>query len=558
MDLILGYGEDEDKKSSVTAEMKKKMKIDIAPVVRDLKIANYTAIDSRAVDFNPEYDAMWSSAPGAYHPVHSKPSLENGMNNTLTGFVEDAVVDSYAFEEQLHAFNNRGYALDPTGQSYIYNPNTKISLNEKHEKRKRKKFGNAASSDFQGPWAPYEDEERIQQQFKKDADFATENAAPAVQADAEARQAKEAEHQREKEEKEAEENKLDEEGKPAKKEVVQAKSIYHGIQVRDYLGRSFVDPPSHLKQLPHECFLPKAQIHTWAGHTKGVSTIQFLPKYGHLILSAGMDTKVKVWDVYNKMECLRTYMGHSKAVRDVSFSNDGRRFLSCSYDKNINLWDTETGECLASFSNGRIPYTVRFHPDDNRQNVFLAGGADKKILQWDCNSGKITQEYYQHLGAINTVTFIDGGRRFISTSDDKSIRVWEWGIPVVIKYISEPHMHSMPAVAVHPDGQWFACQSLDNQILVYSTKDRFRMNKKKIFKGHVVAGYACQLDFSPDGHWLVSGDSDGKLWFWDWNTTRVLKTLKAHDGVSIGVKWHPIDPSRVASCGWDSMINYWD
>jgi len=66
------------------------------------------------------------------------------------------------------------------------------------------------------------------------------------------------------------------------------------------------------------------------------------------------------------------------------------------------------------------------------------------------NTGKITQEYDQHLGPVNTITFFDNNRRFVSTSDDKSLRVWEWGIPVVIKYIAEPHMHSMPAVASHP------------------------------------------------------------------------------------------------------------
>jgi pre-mRNA-processing factor 17 len=54
------------------------------------------------------------------------------------------------------------------------------------------------------------------------------------------------------------------------------------------------------------------------------------------------------------------------------------------------------------------------------------------------------------LGAVNTITFVDENRRFVTTSDDKSLRVWEFGIPVVIKYVAEPDMHSMPAVAVHP------------------------------------------------------------------------------------------------------------
>lgn len=69
------------------------------------------------------------------------------------------------------------------------------------------------------------------------------------------------------------------------------------------------------------------------------------------------------------------------------------------------------------------------------------------------NSGEITQEYDQHLGPVNTITFVDDNRRFVTTSDDKTIRAWDFDIPVVIKYIAEPHMHSMPAVTLHPNSK---------------------------------------------------------------------------------------------------------
>lgn len=69
------------------------------------------------------------------------------------------------------------------------------------------------------------------------------------------------------------------------------------------------------------------------------------------------------------------------------------------------------------------------------------------------NSVEITQEYDQHLGPVNTITFVDENRRFVTTSDDKTIRAWDFDIPVVIKYIAEPHMHSMPAVTVHPNSK---------------------------------------------------------------------------------------------------------
>ena len=47
----------------------------------------------------------------------------------------------------------------------------------------------------------------------------------------------------------------------------------------------------------------------------------------------------------------------------------------------MKLWDTETGQCIKRFSNGKIPYVVRFHPDEDKQHIFLAGMSDKKIIQ---------------------------------------------------------------------------------------------------------------------------------------------------------------------------------
>ena len=46
-------------------------------------------------------------------------------------------------------------------------------------------------------------------------------------------------------------------------------------------------------------------------------------------------------------------------------------------------------------------------------------------------SGDVVQEYDRHLVAVNTITFVDN-----------NLRVWEWDIPVDVKYIADPGMHS--------------------------------------------------------------------------------------------------------------------
>jgi pre-mRNA-processing factor 17 len=78
---------------------------------------------------------------------------------------------------------------------------------------------------------------------------------------------------------------------------------------------------------------------------------------------------------------------------------------------------------------------------------------------------------------------------------------------------------SMPVVTMHPNKKWMLCQSLDNQILCYGSTgqvacirfypysssyyllhaDRFKLHKKKLFRGHNNAGFACGITTPPDG-----------------------------------------------------------
>lgn len=540
-----------------------------APKVDDTTLALAIASTSdkpidpirHVVPFNPTYDQLWAPIYGPAHP-YAKDGIAQGMRNHKLGFVENAAIEPFIFDEQYNTFHKYGYAADPSasaGNNYVGDlealaKNDGISVYNipQHEQKKRKI---EKKKESEGE----ENEAFDAEEFQNPATdtWLLKNKKSPWAGKKEGLQTELTEEQKKYAEEYAKKKSEEKGGAADKGEFVTDKSTFHGKEERDYQGRSWIAPPKDAKATNDHCYIPKRLVHTWSGHTKGVSAIRFFPKHGHLILSAGMDTKVKIWDVFNSGKCMRTYMGHSKAVRDISFCNDGTKFLTAGYDKNIKYWDTETGQVISTFSTGKIPYVVKLNPDDDKQNILLAGMSDKKIVQWDMNTGQIAQEYDQHLGAVNTITFVDNNRRFVTSSDDKSLRVWEFGIPVVIKYISEPHMHSMPSISLHPNTNWLAAQSLDNQILIYSTRERFQLNKKKRFAGHIVAGYACQVNFSPDGRFVMSGDGEGKCWFWDWKSCKVFRTLKCHEGVCIGCEWHPLEQSKVATCGWDGLIKYW-
>lgn len=201
---------------------------------------------------------------------------------------------------------------------------------------------------------------------------------------------------------------------------------------------------------------------------------------------------------------------------------------------------------------------MKFNPEYDKQNLFLMGSSNKKISQFDVNSGQRVLQYDQHLGTVNTITFIEP-KKFVTSSDDKKLFVWEFGIPVVYKHVSEPEMHAVTSAVMHPNGEYYAGQSSDNQVVIYEAKGgNFRRNRAKKFASHYCAGYACGISFSHDGQFLASGDERGRLFFYDWKTAKNYRTLDAHANVCIGVEWHPNDQTKVLTCGWEGLIKLWE
>lgn len=152
---------------------------------------------------------------------------------------------------------------------------------------------------------------------------------------------------------------------------------------------------SHAPRLPPLARSPCSYL----GHSKGVQSIQFMPGTGHLLISGGLDGKIKVraqqggaasglarrtlacarpalpsrrtphppshppstqvWDVMTSRAVKRTYLGHTGAVREVKWTSDGARFASCSYDKHVKVRGWRGGACGLDRSSGRAHTRVR-------------------------------------------------------------------------------------------------------------------------------------------------------------------------------------------------------
>ena len=107
----------------------------------------------------------------------------------------------------------------------------------------------------------------------------------------------------------------------------------------------------------------------------------------------------------------------------VSFSPDGTKVASGSYDKMVKLWDVTSGECLQTLE-GHSDYvtSVTFSPDGMK---VASGSWDNAVKMWDATSGECLQTLEGHSWYVNSVSFSPDGTKVASGSSDKTINIWE-------------------------------------------------------------------------------------------------------------------------------------
>jgi WD40 repeat protein len=158
---------------------------------------------------------------------------------------------------------------------------------------------------------------------------------------------------------------------------------------------------------------------------------------GKRIVSGSFDNTLKLWDAQTGQETL-TLKGHSHWVNSVSFSPDGKRIVSGGEDGfgsyregagGVKVWDSATGQESLTLGSKDCSYTsVCFSPDGKR---LASGDTDKTVKVWDAATGQKLLTLKGHSGYVASVCFSPDGKRLASASSGGSgvvsgtVKIWD-------------------------------------------------------------------------------------------------------------------------------------
>jgi WD40 repeat protein len=107
--------------------------------------------------------------------------------------------------------------------------------------------------------------------------------------------------------------------------------------------------------------------------------------------------------LFNLWGSTELHIQDGSIVNSVSFSQDGSRVVSGSYDKTVRIWNTITGEVEAELT-GHTGWvtSVAFAQDGSR---VVSGSYDKTVWIWNMMTGDVEAVLKGHTGWVMSVAF---------------------------------------------------------------------------------------------------------------------------------------------------------
>ncbi|KAH0491033.1 hypothetical protein TgHK011_002479 [Trichoderma gracile] len=293
-------------------------------------------------------------------------------------------------------------------------------------------------------------------------------------------------------------------------------------------------------------------IGEYRGHT-GIVTCAVFSADGQQFASASEDGTLRIWDrSFDKSLAIYDY---NEPVEILGFSPDGSMVLTISRRRIVRLLSSRMTryELVVDDSKATV-YQAYFSPNGQ----ILAIQYDYSMSFLHLISGKSWQAY----GVVPTInlhsSFFSEGTRVIAPmrrDADENYAIGIWNISTATATcdaLLKGHRASISDIILSADESRIASSSQDKTIRVWDTR---KMSCIAIYEGHAEGVFS--LAYSADETLLVSVDTADTLKIWETNVETQESRLEKHEGAVLEVIFSS-DKTRVITTSGDHTVRLWD
>jgi len=310
-------------------------------------------------------------------------------------------------------------------------------------------------------------------------------------------------------------------------------------------------------------------VQRMSGHTDWVNDCA-VSADGRLIISGSSDGSAKIWDATVAPVAERARV-HSDWVLACAAEPGGLRVVTAAADRSLIRWDAVAGVPLRTIVGH--DGAVRGCAVAPSGELLASASADKSVRLWDAPSGRMLFALTGHRDWVNSCAIDVSGGIVASVSNDRTLRLWDLRTRSR-KLALFAHDHWVNSCAFSPDGRFVVTAAGDGSILRWSLGfdesvwELWITGVKRLpadvaeralqplaLEGHEWSVNQCA--FAPDGAFMVSASSDGRLFLWDVSRGEQLGALVGHAAEVNGCDVSP-DSSLVASVSSDGAVKIWD
>ncbi|KAL8277449.1 hypothetical protein RQP46_010171 [Phenoliferia psychrophenolica] len=225
------------------------------------------------------------------------------------------------------------------------------------------------------------------------------------------------------------------------------------------------------------------------------------------------------------------------------YGQSGAIVVSGGCDRDVRVWDVETGECRHVLRGHTS--TVRCMRVIDGRPIAVSGSRDATLRVWNIQTGEAMHLLAGHEHSVRCIEV--SGNKVVSGSYDATCRLWDVDTGECL-FVFRGHIHQIYAVAF--DGIRVVTGSLDSTVRIWSaTTGEFLA----LLQGHT--SLVGQLQLDPISNVLVTGGSDGRVIVFDLRTFETRHRLCAHDN---SVTCLQFDDRFIVTGGNDGRIKLWD